>query len=57
MSEDFHVEQLHFHWGGGENNTVGSEHLLEGESFPLEVSFCFKVPYRTWENKSQWFLF
>ncbi len=37
-SEDYKVEQVHFHWGHSNDNTNGSEHLLEGRSYPLEVS-------------------
>ena len=36
-SEDYIVEQVHFHWGHSNDNKTGSEHLLEGKSFPLEV--------------------
>ncbi|CAF1488670.1 unnamed protein product, partial [Didymodactylos carnosus] len=36
-SEDFHVQQLHFHWGNYKDNVNGSEHLLEGQPYPLEV--------------------
>jgi hypothetical protein len=36
-SGDFIVEQVHFHWGHSNNNTNGSEHLLETQSYPLEV--------------------
>ena len=38
-SEDYIVEQLHFHWGHSNNNTDGSEHLLEARAYPLEVMF------------------
>jgi hypothetical protein len=34
---DYLVEQLHFHWGHSNNNTDGSEHLLETQAYPLEV--------------------
>ena len=41
-SEDYKVEQLHFHWGHSNNDLVGSEHLHEGQSYPLEVrTHCF----------------
>ena len=36
-SEDYKVEQVHFHWGHSNDNTNGSEHLHEGQSYPLEV--------------------
>ncbi|XP_052867698.1 carbonic anhydrase 7-like [Anopheles cruzii] len=32
-------EQLHFHWGP--ENTLGSEHSLDGQKFPLEVHLVF----------------
>ncbi len=45
------MQQVHFHWGHSNDNINGSEHLLEGKSYPLEVStrnlsysidlFCF----------------
>jgi len=35
LSSDFILAQGHFHWGN--TSTVGSEHLVEGESFPLEL--------------------
>ncbi len=51
QSEDYQVQQVHFHWGHSNDNINGSEHLLEGKSYPLEVStrnlsysidlFCF----------------
>ena len=37
-SEDYKVEQVHFHWGHSGDNIHGSEHLHEGNSYPLEVS-------------------
>jgi len=61
-SEDYKVEQLHFHWGHSNDNINGSEHLHEGQSYPLEVNirnlsyhfyflFFFKmhiVSYSSW---------
>ena len=38
-SGDYRVAQLHFHWGHPHDNNTGSEHLLEGQSYPLEVIF------------------
>jgi len=32
--------QLHFHWG--EDDTHGSEHLLDGRAFPLEIHFVHR---------------
>ncbi|KAL7056435.1 hypothetical protein AAHC03_021191 [Spirometra sp. Aus1] len=35
-AKNFHnIGQLHFHWGGG--NRRGSEHTLDGRSFPVEM--------------------
>jgi hypothetical protein len=36
FNEVFKVVELHVHWG--ENDYQGSEHLLEGIKYPLEVS-------------------
>ncbi|CAF0744893.1 unnamed protein product [Rotaria sp. Silwood1] len=36
-SEDYKVEQIHFHWGHSHDNNNGSEHLHEGKSYPLEM--------------------
>lgn len=36
-SEDYKVEQIHFHWGHQNDNMNGSEHLHEGQSYPLEM--------------------
>ena len=33
--EVYALYQLHFHWGA--NDSVGSEHTIEGQSFPLEM--------------------
>ena len=34
-SDTYALEQFHFHWGA--NDTVGSEHLLNGEAYPCEL--------------------
>lgn len=36
-SEDYNVEQLHFHWSHHHDNVNGSEHTVEGQHYPLEV--------------------
>jgi len=35
--DSFCLDSLHFHWGL--NDQTGSEHLLDGDQFPLEVHF------------------
>ena len=35
LSEDYVFDQLHFHWG--HDDTVGSEHEIDGHDYPLEV--------------------
>ncbi|CAF3486244.1 unnamed protein product [Rotaria socialis] len=44
-SEDYKVEQIHFHWGHANNDNNGSEHLLEGQAYPLEMHM---VTYSSW---------
>ncbi|CAF1358037.1 unnamed protein product [Rotaria sordida] len=44
-SEDYRVEQIHFHWGHANDDVNGSEHLLEGRSYPLEMHM---VTYSSW---------
>ena len=34
-SESFKLVQIHFHWG--DKSSHGSEHLLSGEAFPMEM--------------------
>ena len=34
-SETFRLAQIHFHWG--DQSLQGSEHLLHGQAFPLEM--------------------
>jgi len=35
LDGEYKILQLHFHWGS--NDSVGSEHTLQGESFPIEL--------------------
>jgi len=35
LEGEYKILQLHFHWGS--NDLVGSEHTLQGESFPIEL--------------------
>jgi len=37
LSEYYKVEQLHFHWSDSNDNIDGSEHWLNGQSYPLEM--------------------
>lgn len=42
---EYEFAQLHFHWG--ENDTMGSEDLIDGISFPMELHMVFyKKMYR-----------
>ena len=42
----YEVVQFHFHWGS--SNVKGSEHTINGQSFPLEMHVVHKnVKYRT----------
>ncbi len=43
QSEDYKVEQIHFHWGHSDNIINGSEHLLDGQSYPLEVIINYLI--------------
>lgn len=41
----YEFTQLHFHWG--DNDTMGSEDLIDGQSFPMELHMVFyKKQYR-----------
>lgn len=45
LSGVYEFAQLHFHWG--ENDTVGSEDLIDGRSYPMELHMVFyKKVYR-----------
>ena len=35
------TDHLHFHWG--RNDSVGSEHTINGDIYPMEVSFAKSV--------------
>ena len=35
LNGTYQFAQLHFHWGNSENK--GSEHIIEGKAFPMEV--------------------
>lgn len=36
LSSVYSTAQFHFHWGA--ENSFGSEHQIDGQSFPLEVN-------------------
>lgn len=36
LDDVYQFEQLHFHWGS--DSKKGSEHLIDGQAFPLEVN-------------------
>lgn len=45
LSGVYEFAQLHFHWG--DNDTLGSEDLIDGISFPMELHMVFyKKQYR-----------
>lgn len=46
LTGKYEFSQLHFHWG--ENDTIGSEDLIDGQSYPMELHMVFyKKQYRT----------
>ncbi|KAG8236517.1 hypothetical protein J437_LFUL012803 [Ladona fulva] len=46
LEDEYVFEALHFHWGRNENE--GSEHFINGESYPLEMHLVhFKRSYRS----------
>lgn len=50
----YKFSQLHFHWG--DNDTFGSEDLIEGHSFPMELHAVFyKAEYLTQKNSMEHF--
>ena len=38
LQENYFLKQFHFHFGC--NDTVGSEHTIDGNTYPIEVSRC-----------------
>lgn len=43
----YRLKQFHFHWGKKHN--VGSEHMVDGKSFPCEVrALLNQKPFTTW---------
>lgn len=46
---EYAFSQLHFHWGA--NDSVGSEDLINGHSFPMELHMvCYKTEYGDMET-------
>lgn len=44
LNHQYELEQYHCHWG--ENNNVGAEHLVNGQSYAAEVNlFIFSLSY------------
>ncbi|XP_076452851.1 carbonic anhydrase 2-like [Babylonia areolata] len=44
LGGEYRVAQFHFHWGS--DNTKGSEHLVDGNMYPMEVHIvCFNTKY------------
>lgn len=37
LNGQYDLVQFHFHWGN--TNSAGSEHLVDGRSYPLAVGF------------------
>lgn len=45
LNFEYEFAQLHFHWG--DNDTLGSEDLIDGVSYPMELHMVFyKKSYR-----------
>lgn len=46
----YRLKQFHFHWGKKRN--VGSEHTVDGKSFPSEVRALLTLtPFTTWGRR------
>ncbi|XP_055615825.1 carbonic anhydrase 2-like [Toxorhynchites rutilus septentrionalis] len=39
LKNKYYFEQFHFHWGA--NNTVGSEHVMDHQRYPMELHLVF----------------
>lgn len=42
MDGPYRLKQFHFHWG--KKHSVGSEHTVDGKSFPSEVRALYLNP-------------
>jgi len=46
LPHDYKFSQVHFHWGS--DNNKGSEHLIDGTAFPMEMHFVhYKASHET----------
>lgn len=45
----YRLKQLHFHWG--KKHDVGSEHTVDGKSFPSEVRSFLLHPFIAWARR------
>ena len=50
LTGSFQLLQLHFHWG--ENDTLGSEHAVDGEKFPMEMHLVHMTSDLDWGIES-----
>ncbi|XP_058813052.1 carbonic anhydrase 2-like [Topomyia yanbarensis] len=49
LKTKYYFEQFHFHWGS--NNTVGSEHVLDSQRYPMELHLLFyNAMYTSFED-------
>ena len=46
MDGPYRLKQFHFHWG--KKHSVGSEHTVDGKSFPSEVRALYLNPVTVW---------
>jgi len=50
FARSYQLLQLHFHWG--ENDTIGSEHAMDGEKFPMEMHLVHMTTDLDWGIES-----
>ena len=46
LPSEYKLEQFHFHWGS--DNGKGSEHLVDGMQYPMEVSSAPQLYVYSW---------